>query len=117
MSIPERLWRVLRGHWELATDRLDDLERAAAEAAAYEELAEAVRRAPQVEPVTLPEGPRVLPPPAPPSRSGHRDPLEACYALLKVEPGADLAVLERAYEARLAEIRPEQYAAGSAERA
>jgi flagellar biosynthesis/type III secretory pathway protein FliH len=116
LSIPERLWRVVKGHWVRTGDRLDSLEAQAAEAAAYQELADALRHAPRVEAIPLPDGPRVLPPPAPPTRTGRHDPLEACYELLKLQPEADLSALEKAYQERLAEIRPERYPEGSPER-
>lgn len=113
MSIPERLWRVMRGQWALAQDRIAELE---AQASAYEEIAEALRRAPAAQVEAPTEGPRVLPAPAAPTRGGH-DPLAACYELLKVEPGADLVGVDRAYEACLAELRPDDHPAGSPDRA
>jgi curved DNA-binding protein CbpA len=39
------------------------------------------------------------------------------YALLQVAPGADLATVDAAYEARLEETRPERFPEGSPERA
>jgi DnaJ-domain-containing protein 1 len=116
MSIPERLWRVVKGQVALATDRLEGWDSQRAEAAAYDELAEALRSAP----LTLPrpaQGEGRLPAPAPPQPGGQRDPLEACYALLNVEPGGDLGTVEAAYTARMAEVNPELSAAGSPERA
>src|SRR4051795_11977112 len=104
MSIPDRLWRVVKGQWALAEERLSELE---AQTSAYNELAEAVKKAPPVQAAGSTEGPRVLP--SPPAATGvGRDPLEACYALLEVEPGATLEALDVAYQARLAEVRPDQ---------
>jgi len=111
MSIPDRLWRIARGHWDLASERMAG---AQAEADAYQELAEALRKPPPVSP-TLAE-PGVLPQ-APQAPAGQVDPFAASYALLKVECGASLPALEAAYTARMAELKPEQYAAGSSERA
>jgi hypothetical protein len=113
MSIPERLWRVVKGQWALASEKIGD---AQARADAYEELADAIREAPPVRVEQSPSGTPVLPTPAPPT-SGHYDPLDAAYLLLKLSPGADLQALEAARQARLDEIHPEYYAEGSPERA
>ena len=116
MSIPERLWRVVRGQWLLASEALSDVDARLAEAAAYQELADALRAA-RPAPVTgRATPPGALPQPAPPRPEGH-DPLEACYALLQMDPAGGLPALEAAYEARLAELRPDRYAPGSPERA
>jgi hypothetical protein len=114
MSIPDRLWRVAKGHWTVAEERL---RRAEAEASAYQELADALRRPAPPPPAALPPrpgGPAPAPPRLPP---GEHDPLETSYAVLGVEPGAGLPEVEAAYEERLAAIRPERYAAGTNERA
>jgi len=147
MSIPERLWRVARGHWVLGQERLNDrlaqaereLDEATrpggygaapgsveeqvaaktdaklAEAAAYREIAEILRSAPPL-PTDTVAGRTVTGTPAPPSTAGH-DPLEACYTLLRLQPGADLSAVEAARRARMSELQPERYPAGSAERA
>jgi len=129
MSIPDRLWRVVKGYWDLAEDRVREAD---AQASAYQELADVLRthRAP-AEPsapgTALPSGgagggtvasgsrPASAALPAGPGE-GH-DPLEAAYELLDVEPGVSVAGLEQALDRRLAQIRPEQYPAGSPERA
>ena len=113
MSIPERLWRVVKGHWEIAQDRVSEAE---AQANAYQELADTLRQAPPVRPVETPNRPRTLPLPSPPDHGRH-DPMEACYVLLGVQPGADLNAIVQAYEARTAELRTDRYPAGSPERA
>ena len=114
MSIPDRLWRVVKGRWSLAQEKVED---AQAQADAYEELAEALKQAPPVQTTQAGYGAPVLPSSDLTLPAGQHDPLEAAYALLRVAPGADLAALDQAYEARKNEIHPEYYAAGSAERA
>ena len=113
MSIPERLWRVVKGRWEMAQDRVYEAE---AQASAYQELADTLRQATPVRPVESANHQSTLPPPLPPEHGRH-DPMEACYELLGVQPGADLTAIERAYEARTAELRTDRYPAGSPERA
>lgn len=44
------------------------------------------------------------------------DPLAGCYRLLKLVPGSDLAALEVAMRARLAEVDPGRHPEGSQER-
>jgi hypothetical protein len=51
------------------------------------------------------------------AQRGAVDPYQAAYELLGVEPGVSLSALDAAFEARLEEIRPERYAAGTPERA
>ena len=115
MSIPERLWRVAKGHWNLAQEKITD---AQAHADAYEELAEALREAPPVRAEQTQHGTPVLPStPVTALPGGQHDPLEAAYLLLRIAPGTNLATLEQAYEDRKAELHPEYYAAGSPERA
>jgi hypothetical protein len=114
MGIPERLWRVVKGHWDLASEKIGD---AQARADAYEELADALKEAPPVRAEQSPTGTPVLPNSQPATTVGQYDPLEAAYVLLKLAPGADLAALDAAREARLDEIHPEYYAEGSADRA
>ncbi|HEU4753441.1 MAG TPA: hypothetical protein VFU47_10080 [Armatimonadota bacterium] len=121
MSIPERLWWIAKSRWRASDDVELNIEEQRAEAAAYEELAEALRQpAPYAPPAPTPASeaaayrPEFTPPaPAP----GQADPLAASYALLQVEPGPTLAQLDLAYHARLAETDPERYPAGSPERA
>ncbi len=110
-GIPERIWNIIQGQWELAKDRTDEAD---AMASAYEELAEQIRSRP------LPPGSRslthgVLPELPAPKRGAH-DPFEASYALLQVSPGSGLADLDAAYQARLAELGTEQFPEGSAQR-
>lgn len=127
MSIPDRLWRVARGHWNLASEQFRSVEEKLAEADAYKELADALSKAkgafqPQRDTATgavsagagagtqgLPSDPAV-------TTLSPRDPLDACYALLQVSPGCDLATLERAHQGRLTEINVEGAPEGSPER-
>lgn len=113
MSIPDRLWRVVKGQWALANERIAQAE---AQADAYRELADALRQ-PAPEPAA-PSTPRpaTVPSRAPATGAGI-DPLEASYALLQVAPGASLAEVDAAFQQRQAEVRPEQFAAGTPERA
>lgn len=114
MSIPDRLWRVVKGYWELADDRLDTDARWA-EASAYQELAD-VLRVPEP-PREARESPGTPAAAALPRPEGRHDPMEAAYVLLKLDPGADLQALELARQARLSELPVEQHAPGTAERA
>jgi hypothetical protein len=140
MSIPDRLWRVVKGHWAMAQDRAnerfkedyesdlrvrDRLAELEAQASAYEELAEALRTAPfgsapaasaQSSQSASSAAGRV-PLSAPAVTGGSIDPLQAAYELLQLEPGSSLAGLDQAYQARLAELHPDQYPAGSPTRA
>src|SRR2546423_484803 len=111
-GIPERLWHVICGHWEVARERLDDAESLSG---AYDELAAHIRAHEPDPAIVRRTPPGVLPAPnlhAP----GGRDPLAVSYDLLGVSPGGDLAGLEKAYHARLVELEPEKFAAGSAQR-
>lgn len=128
MNIPERLWGVVKGRWSSAMDSWPDqtVEARLAEAAAYEELAAALRPSAPPVPASPPASARseasYTPvrggsPPAPaPRAEGGYDPLAASYALVGVEPGASMSEVETAYERGLGAIRPEQYAAGTPER-
>src|SRR3569833_4663803 len=95
MSIPDRLWRVVKGQWALAEERLALTKD---HADAMQELADAIRP-----PTAAPPAPRasagnvVLPQPQAPTASGHHDPLEACYILLGVQPGAGLTEVQQTY--------------------
>jgi hypothetical protein len=103
MSIPNRIWRILRGRWLMANDDVRDA--LAAEMAEYE-LAE-----PTLPPVTAKSG---LPPAGRhssggvPSRTSHAgrtaDPLAADLALLGAPPACDMPTLDRIYQERLAEL-------------
>jgi hypothetical protein len=112
MSIPDRLWRVMKGQWALASERIEER---AAVADAYRELADTLRHSPPVAARQDVDRLRLPPVPLPDARGGH-DPLEACYELLRLQPGADLPAVEGAYRARLAELQPEGYLPGSPER-
>jgi hypothetical protein len=133
MSIPIRLWRALRGRIALARERASvsqgeveaALERAAiaqAEADATRELAEHGMRRGDGETGRRGEAAQeiasrpVSPPPHRPAGQA-RDPFAEDYALLQLAPGSDLAALETAYQARLAEARPDRHPEGSQERA
>jgi len=110
-GIPERLWNVICGHWQVARERVDDAD---ALSGAYEELAAHIR-AHEPDPEVVRQTPGVLP--APKDRvAGGRDPFAVSYELLGVAPGVDLAGLDQAYQARLAELMPENLPAGSAQR-
>jgi hypothetical protein len=108
MNIPQRLWRVFRGRIALARQDGDESYSLADATAELERSLEAARLA-AAEAAAAPET-RPLPPSAP------RDPLEQHYQVLKLEPGSDLAALDWALQARLAELHPERYPVGSPER-
>ena len=107
MSIPSRLWKVIRGHWELAEDRAEEAE---AMAAAYAELSEQLRTAR----LRTAPGQQALPEPGKPRRG--QDPLAVSYELLGVAPGVDLGQMEAAYQARIAELDPSRHPEGSPQR-
>jgi hypothetical protein len=113
MSIPDRLWRLMRGHWLTLSDSSlaasDDLEFAPV-GAAYQELAEALR-APAAAPA--PSIGRSAPAQASAPGDEH-DPLEACYLLIGLELGGGLAELDLAYGARIEELAPGRIPAGEA---
>jgi hypothetical protein len=127
MSIPIRLWRALRGRILMARQRPSvsqaeleaALERAAiaqAEAAAARELAEHGQGGSGGRHAGGTSSRRV--PPVPPRPAGGAaDPFAEDYALLRLAPGAGLAALEVAYQARLAETEADQHPEGSPERA
>src|SRR5438067_4702887 len=110
-GIPERLWNVICGHWQVARERLDDAESLSG---AYEELAAHIR-AHEPDPELVSQSPGVLPSPKSHAPGG-RDPFAVSYELLGVTPGVDLAGLDQAYQARLAELEPDKFPAGSAQR-
>src|SRR5947209_14142187 len=108
MNIPERLWRVVRGHIAVARERAEGptLDEAVAELFAAVEASE----------VAVAEVPEFPARRLPPASSQPREPFEASYRELQLEPGCNLAALEAAYYARLAEIHPELHLDGSPER-
>src|SRR5437870_300974 len=111
MSIPERIWRLVRGRWLLAEEQVRD---ALAEEAAAQELAESSRLPPLASP------PRPLSPGRGsvarrshlPAAGRKEDPLAADLALLGAPPASDMATLDRVYAERLAELQSERFAAG-----
>ena len=112
MSIPERIWRLVRGRWLLAEEQVRD---ALAEEAAEQELAEAISRPPAEAVPQLPSTSREpavrrrLPPAA-----GHRvDPLAADLALLGAPPTCNMETLDRLYAERIAELQPDRFPSGS----
>jgi hypothetical protein len=144
MSIPVRLWRILRGRMIQVRERTDralseaereltrarertDAARAQADAARELEDGTLARQASPVpgpvsgDPPPVTEGRRASAPAAPSPgtapRSERRDPFAEEWALLQVAPGSDLAALEAAYRARLVETAPERFPQGSPERA
>jgi hypothetical protein len=105
MSIPRRIWRVIRGRWRLADDGVR--EALAEELAAYE-LAQSTR--PPSEPGTA--LPRAAHPTGQyksryPTAAGRADPLAADLALLGAPPACDMATLDRIYQERLTELEQE----------
>lgn len=125
MSIPDRLWRVVKGHYQLAKGKTDQVQ---ARADAYSELTEYLRK------TSLPRAPRPPAAPADPAagsrphptyqpppeisyRPGVRDPMRACYELLGAQPGCTLEALEQAYERRGSQLQPQEHPPGSAARA
>jgi hypothetical protein len=116
-SIPERLWRVVRGHWEFLEERADEAVRAQEAADAYAELAAHLRaaRAKADQAAAAAAAPGTSPAPPGAARGG-RDPFAVSYELLGVKPGVDLDALEAAYQARLAELPLEKYAEGTPQR-
>src|SRR5262245_36531885 len=117
MNIPQRLWRVVRGRILLARQRSAEPDLPAVDPAELRAMAEAV--AELAEPVTAPRrtverpGARRIPPATGAPRV---DPLEPLFRELQIAPGTDLAALDAAYQARLAELHPELHPVGTPER-
>ena len=127
MSIPDRLWRVVRGHWTMISDDMvgERTDAVSAEADAWQELAEVLRRpqhaaaAQGTQPASLYPGAGALPVESGSGTEAHPvepDTLRACYELLGVGSQATLPEVDEALDARLDTIHPERYAAGSPER-
>jgi hypothetical protein len=112
MSIPDRLFRLARGYWSEAADRIEGTQ---AQADAYQELADVLRK-PEPVPGQAPAPGAAAPATPLNAGAGQHDRLEAAFGLLRIEPGATCEALEEAYEARMEELKPEQHPAGSAER-
>ena len=117
MSMPERIWRIVRGRWLVAEERLRE---AMADQQAAQELEETVqspdwsasrpsptRYAPGPGPAlrapARPSAARALPPSSRPAI----DPLATDLALLGAPPACDMETLDRLYAERLAELRPQ----------
>jgi hypothetical protein len=113
MSIPIRIWRVIRGRWLVA----EEATRAShADQEARAELSESLRSpvAARTESTSAASAaPRRSTGPAP---RPVRDPLAADLALLGAPPACDMATLDRIYTTRLGELQPETYPPGSPER-
>ena len=122
MSIPDRLWRVVKGHWHVAQERVDQTQ---ARADAYAELTEYLRKTslPSMPPAGTGSPrrdggrPAFVPPSDTSERPGVRDPMRACYALLGAEAGCSTEELERAYQQARTQVDPKRFAPGSAARA
>jgi hypothetical protein len=110
MSIPDRIWRVAKGYWEIAGDRLADAEAKLAQAAAYDELAEHLNKDRQETPTATAS---TLPPVPPLSGV---DPLAASYELLALQPNATMGQVDNAYQERLRLWDPSRFPAGTPER-
>jgi hypothetical protein len=137
MSIPVRLWRILRGRLLQARERGSEGESELARMQARERLeglqaqAEAMRElAGELAALRDASGHGTTPaaeeatssrPVAPSARRpvirATPDPLAEDRRMLRLEPDADLAALEVAYHARVAEAAPERFPEGSPERA
>jgi hypothetical protein len=135
MSIPIRLWRALRGRIALARERASvssaDLEAALEQAAIAQAESDAVRELAEHSGMgregdresrreagsgVVAPSPRRSVGPSPKAAAQSHDPLAADYALLQLAPGSNLAALDAAYQARLAEVSPERFPEGSPER-
>src|SRR5437660_4358887 len=114
MSMPERIWRIVRGRWLLAEEQLREAlahEEAARELADETGLGRRVTAEAEPQAATTPyrsprrpvSGTRVPPLPSPPSG----DPLAADLALLGAPPACDMPTLDRLYQERLAELPQE----------
>jgi hypothetical protein len=113
MSMPERIWRIVRGRWLIAEERrLETM----AEAEASRELEEYRYAPPPPSPSAHPVTPSPRHPLSPSSRPS-LDPLAADLALLGAPPACNMETLDRLYAERLAEIQPETLPADSPERA
>jgi hypothetical protein len=103
MSIPQRIWRIVRGRWLLADEQFRE---AMTNEAAAQELTESTRQA------AVPGIASHQPIPSSTMRSDGRavraDPLAADLALLGAPPACDLETLDRLYRERLAELHQEE---------
>jgi hypothetical protein len=105
MSIPQRIWRIVRGRWLLADEQFRE---ALADEAAAHELAESSRQP------TVPGINSHLSISPFPQRTdsrtpqGRTDPLAADLALLGAPPACDMETLDQIYRERLAELHQEE---------
>lgn len=120
MSMPERIWRIVRGRWLVAEERQLEFR---AEQQAVEELNEALATSSPA-PSRLPRNPDAWRPAYSPSALGpkspvqhpkFKDPLAEDLALLDAPPACDIATLERLYAERLAALGLDQLPPGSPE--
>jgi hypothetical protein len=105
MSIPQRIWRIVRGRWLLADEQFRE---ALADEAAARELTESTWQpsAPAINPPqSISSSPQRLDGRAPHVRT---DPLAADLALLGAPPACDMETLNRIYQERLAELHQEE---------
>jgi hypothetical protein len=109
MSIPVRIWRIIRGRWLVAEEQVRD----AAEAAAERELGEnrpslpgAGAQGRDTRRVAASPRRRVAASPAP--ARPREDPLAADLALMGAPPACDMETLDRIYRERLRELRQEE---------
>jgi hypothetical protein len=113
MSMPERIWRIVRGRWLIAEERR--LESMAVADAAHE-LEEFRPAQPANTAAVLPAGSPGHHPVTSASRSPV-DPLAADLALLGAPPACNMETLDRLYAERQAELQPDTLPVGSPERA
>jgi hypothetical protein len=116
MSIPERIWRIVRGRWLVAEEQARE---AMAEAAAARELDEGTRgEGSGARPLSSGTG-GSLRRPAVSRSAGTRvpklDPLAADLALLGAPPACDMETLDRIYKERLAELRQQELPGSSSD--
>jgi hypothetical protein len=111
VSIPVRIWRVIRGRWLVAEEQARESQ---AHQEASRELSQSLRGPAAGAALRSPTGSASHRPTPPLSRA--RDPLADDLALLGAPPACDMATLDRVYADRLAELKPEAYPPGSPER-
>jgi hypothetical protein len=122
MSMPERIWRIVRGRWLMAEQRLQD---AMAEQQAEQELTETLAApqsgtlfpSPALGARRAALGPSIPNPKSPIHNPKSEDPLAADLALLGAPPACGMELLDRLYAERLAEFRPDAYPVDSPQRA
>lgn len=112
MSMPERIWRIVRGRWLVAEERRLETMMEAEAARELEEPQSAL-------PAGRPSGRLITPSPQRllTSTRSAVDPLAADLALLGAPPACNMETLDRLYADRLAELRPETLPIDSPQRA